>query len=74
MASALLDSFREFARRYSRAERAYSNARSTEMGIDRAEGALSMKQAIETEFERCYQLRKEPDWALVDRIAGGEIG
>jgi transcriptional regulator with XRE-family HTH domain len=66
--------FRDFARRFSIATRAHENARHTSMSQDRAELAFSMMQALEAEFERCFQLRAEPDWKAVERAAMGEGG
>jgi hypothetical protein len=71
-ASPILDCFREFARRYSIAHRAYDNARSTERSMDRREAALSEKQAIESEFAECFQLRREPNWQNVEAAARGD--
>lgn len=66
------DVFREFAQRYSRAERAYANARHTERASGGADAALSMKQALESEFARCFLQTKFPDWDFVEQAARGE--
>lgn len=68
----LSDVFREFARRYSHAERAYANARHTERGSDSADAAISAKQAIEAEFGRCFILTGFPNWENVESAARGE--
>ena len=69
----IADTFREFASRYSRAERAYANARHTESSGARAEAALSMKMALEHEFGRCFIQCKVPDWTRVEGDARGEF-
>jgi hypothetical protein len=66
------DVFREFARRYSHAEHAYANARHTERSAERSEQALSMKQALEAEFGRCFVLTGFPNWESVESCASGE--
>ena len=63
--------FREFARRYSIAERCYQNRMHT--GGD-VEFAMSMRQAIENEFKRCFISVKRPDWDAVAKAAAGEEG
>lgn len=70
--ASMADVFEEFARRYSQAERAHANARHTERGVERAEAALSMKQAVVAEFGRCFIQRKFPDWSHVESAARGE--
>lgn len=63
--------FREFCLRWSRAERMYRNARSTEWSGDRQDASIAAKQAIEAEFAECFALVRRPNWDLVQARADG---
>lgn len=68
-----IECFREFARLYSRARRAFDNAGATERSMERRENALAMQQALEAEHARCFRQIAQPDWDAVQRAAAGEI-